>query len=221
VNSVWRYNRAGIVPNSLDSEELPPQGENLIAGNLVYENQSTKAATSPNAVFDAVFGVGIAIVGGTDNEIVKNLVLDQERVGIVLAPNPGIQENFWPAQRNQVRDNVVERSGTVDLGMLATTAADANCFSDNRFKTSAPTDVEKVAPCDGTGTGDFETGALDPTPYLDTSKNPPGGPYEKTPVPTKQPNMPGAKTAKARAATHEPTITVKVANIRLPKPPRG
>ena len=41
VNSEWRFNLAGIVPNTLDSEADPPQRDMLIAGNFVHDNNST------------------------------------------------------------------------------------------------------------------------------------------------------------------------------------
>ena len=43
VNSEWRDNMAGIVPNTLDSEANPPQRDVLIAGNYVHDNNSTTA----------------------------------------------------------------------------------------------------------------------------------------------------------------------------------
>ena len=36
-----------------------------------------------------------------------------------------------------------------------------NCFAGNTFTTSAPTDLETLAPCDGEGAGDWTAGALD------------------------------------------------------------
>ncbi len=59
VNSTWRFNRTGIAPNTLDSELLPPQGSGVFAGNLVYSNQSPKAAHSSTAEFDTAYGTGI------------------------------------------------------------------------------------------------------------------------------------------------------------------
>ena len=53
----------------------------------------------------------------------------------------------------------------------------------------------------GTGTGDFTTGAIDITPFLDTSKNPAATPYAQTPVPPSQPNMKNPRTAKAVPAS--------------------
>ena len=43
VNSEWRDNLAGIVPNTLDSEELAPQHDALIAGNWVHDNNNADA----------------------------------------------------------------------------------------------------------------------------------------------------------------------------------
>ena len=219
VNSVWRNNRAGIVPNTLDSEALPPQGNAVLAGNRVYDNQSTKAARSETAEFDAAFGSGIAVIGGNDNIITKNLVLNQTRAGIVLAPNPGIQTNTYQSTGNKVTDNIVRGSGLADLAVLATPASANNCFSGNLYKKSSPADIEKAAPCTGTGTGDFTTGAIDITPFLDTSKNPPATPYAQTPVPPKQANMRNPRTTKAVPANAE-TVTGPLPDLTKIKAPK-
>ena len=44
VNSEWRGNYAGIVPNTLDSEAYPPQRGVTIAGNWVHDNQNPLGA---------------------------------------------------------------------------------------------------------------------------------------------------------------------------------
>jgi hypothetical protein len=196
----------------------------VFAGNRVYDNQSGQAAHSNNSGFDTAFGVGIAIIGGNDNIVTKNLVLNQTRGGIVVAPNPGIEAKLYNSTGNKVTDNIVRGSGVADLAVVAfpgTTTATAgaeNCFSGNIFKTSKPTDIEKVAPCTGTGTGDFST-AVDATPFLDTSKNPTPTPYAQTPIPKKQPNMVNPRTAKAVPATPDtvPTVTVDLTKIKAPK----
>ena len=46
VDSVWRYNVAGIVPNTLDTELLPPFHDVTIAGNLVHDNGNAEAPRS-------------------------------------------------------------------------------------------------------------------------------------------------------------------------------
>jgi len=201
VNSVWSHNRSGIVPNSLDTEELPPQGHNTIAGNIVSDNGNPDAVRSTgNAEFDAAFGAGIAIVGGVGDVVTKNRVERNPKIGIALAPNPGIQTNVWPATGNQVTDNTVQGSGMADLAVVLGSSADGNCFSGNTFTTSAPADIETLWPCSGTGAGDPANGALDIGKFLDVSGNAKGKPYRKSPVPKRQPNMPRATRAKAQPA---------------------
>jgi plastocyanin len=200
VNSTWNHNRTGIVPSSLDSEELPPQGHITIAGNVVSDNGQGDAPQSSTAEFDAAFGAGIVIVGGVDDVITRNRVERNPKLGIAIAPNPGIQKNFWPSTGNQVIENVANGSGMADIGVVAGTTADGNCFSGNTYQTSAPADIETLWPCSGTGTGDPNNGALDIAKFLDTSGNPKGKPYRATPIPKKQPNMPRATSAKAKPA---------------------
>ncbi len=105
---------------------------------------------------------------------------------------------------NRVIGNVVQRSGLVDLGVVASGAADQNCFSGNTFSTSAPANIEQVMPCTdtttGTGTGDFATGAVDIGAFLDATGNAKGVGYKESPVPKRQKNMPRASAAKARPA---------------------
>ena len=67
VNSEWRDNMAGIVPNTLDSEANPPQRDVLIAGNYVHDNNSTTADTKDLEY--PTYGVGILIAGGVENTV--------------------------------------------------------------------------------------------------------------------------------------------------------
>ncbi len=62
INSVYRDNMGGIVPNSLDTELLPPQREAHIAGNLVIDNNNAEAPTKGLARL--AWGEGIVIGGG-------------------------------------------------------------------------------------------------------------------------------------------------------------
>lgn len=57
-------------------------------------------------------------------------------------------------------------------------------------------------PCDGEPAA-LETlqGRSDLAPFLDTSDNPKGKPYQEQPEPSPQPNMPNAMTARAVPAT--------------------
>ncbi|MEX1006973.1 MAG: cupredoxin domain-containing protein [Acidimicrobiia bacterium] len=206
VRSVWRKNRTGIVPNTLDSEELPPQRGATIAGNLVELNGSTDAARSSTEEFDVLYGGGIVLVGASDNKVLRNHAPGNAVIGIAIAPNPALQQNFWPSTGNEVRGNDVQGSSLADLAVILATPADGNCFADNQYGTSAPKNLEQLMPCDGAGTGDPSDGALLITRFLDTSNNPTGRDYKKTPVPPEQQNMANAKNAKARPAGAPPKV---------------
>ena len=208
VRSVWRNNRTGIVPNSLDTEALAPQGHATIAGNLVVTNGSVDAAKG-DEIWDVVYGVGIGIVGGSDNEIIRNHLPGNAVMGIAIAPNPGLGGSAnYPATGNVVRGNNVHGSSLADLATVLVTPADHNCFADNQYGTSAPTNIEQVMPCEGASAGDPNKGALAVDQFLDTAKNPPGRNYKDTPVPERQPNMAKASAAKARPAGTPPTVDV-------------
>jgi plastocyanin len=203
VQSTWRSNRVGIVPNSLDVEELAPQARAVIAANLVEGNGTTSDRAARSEQWDVVFGGGIVLVGATNDEVVGNRVVDSATIGIAVAPNPGVfGGGVYPATGNQVRDNEVSGSGLVDVAAILPSAQDGNCFSSNSFATSAPGDLEALLPCGGPPAADPATapGGLDIAAFLDVSDHPPGVPYRRTPVPGKQPAMPRARTAPARPA---------------------
>jgi len=214
VNSEWSHNRTGIVPNSFGAEELSPQGMATFAGNLVSENGDPRATSGNEEAYDPAFGIGVIVAGGQDDVVTKNRVVDNGKVGIGLAPSVGLEDTPHQPAGNRVTDNVVERSGTLDLGVVLSDAADHNCFSGNTFSTSAPANIEQVMPCDSAGTGDFATGAVDIGEFLDTSKNAKGVRYQRSPVPKRQANMPRARRARARpAGAPEP---VDLATITVP-----
>jgi plastocyanin len=154
VNSEWRDNWSGVVPNTLDSEELAPQRDALIAGNYVHDNNNT-GAPAKDIVYPSL-GVGILLAGGDDNRVVGNLVEDNDAYGILVSPN--IDQNIWVAEGNVVRDNTVRHSGRADLA-LAAVASKGNCFAGNDVRTSMPPAIETFYGCgfrlNGSGGGDF------------------------------------------------------------------
>jgi plastocyanin len=204
VQSVWRDNRAGIVPNSLDSEDLAPQGDAVIAANRIERSGApTSRAASGDEGFDVVYGGGIVIIGGSDNLVQGNVVEDSNRIGIAIAPNPGlIGDGGYPATGNQVVGNVVTGSRVADLAVVLPGADDDNCFSANTAAITAPTDLQVLVPCGAAATGDPSSapGGLDVGQFLDTSDNPKGVPYRRTPVPPKQSTMTNARRANAVTA---------------------
>jgi hypothetical protein len=215
VSSTWSRNRTGMVPNSFDGEQLAPQGSAVIAGNVLSANGDARAARSKDEAFDVALGGGLVVAGGIGNVITKNRVVDNTKAGIALAPSVGLEAHARASTGNQVTDNVVEGSGIVDLTTVLPTPDDGNCFSGNTFAKSAPTAIEQAVPCAGSGTGDLATGALDISQFLDTSKNPKGVAYGRTPVPKRQPTMPGAARSSAKPAGAP--VAVDLAAIRVPE----
>ena len=204
INSVWRRNRIGMTPNSQDQERLAPQGDVVLAGNLVADNQDPGAPATPKGAA----GFGIAVNGGERNQVVKNRVVGNSSAGIALT-----DFNTYKPAGNVITENVLEGNGT-DL-VFASTAGQAsldaaeNCFAKNTFATSLPDAIETAFPCDQRATGSISTGVFQiPTP-------PPDVDYRSVPAPADQPNMPDAATA-LRTAVSRGVPAVDLSTITVP-----
>jgi hypothetical protein len=271
VNSVFRNNRAGIVPNSGSYELCYPSRETVIAGNLVHDNNMTDGPGIDVSLLAQ--GNGILPAGAVRATITKNRVWNHARTGIGLVPFPESDandlapaESDWdapcsetpakaegaqpsiPADRcveveiigdgcvviwnpigNRVEGNDVSGSGVADLavgtvdltGSGQTTDTLRNCFSDNVFSTSAPANLEQLAPCSGEPTAtDWEASPLNLIELMDSpAAKPTADAYKTTPVPGPQENMPNARTAKAVKFTTP--MAVDVASIQMPPAPTG
>lgn len=255
VDSTFRFNRAGIVPNSGSYELCYPERETTIVGNLVYSNNQPDTPAIDVALLAQ--GNGILSAGGRSNVIERNLVFDHNRTGIGLvpfleedpnddqppadeldrpcsetkqdpAPDPANVPEIvlWDSHDNQVSGNVVRDSREGDL-VVASAGTDlstlGNCFSGNTFATTAPTDLEALAPCEGAGSGgDWGAGALDVAKWLaEQDSLPPSVDYQTAPTPEPPadlPNMPDAATAPAAPASATPPA-VDLAAIQVPAQP--
>jgi len=249
VNSTFRFNRAGIVPNSGSYELCYPERDTTIVGNTVYSNNQPDTPAIDVALL--AMGNGILPAGGVGNTIERNLVYDHDRTGIGLVPFPEEDANddvpppedddrpcadtvdeapadpstlpdllIWNPRANRVVGNDVSDSRLADIGVgsLEDVSQLGNCFADNTFSTSAPTDVEALAPCEGEGSGgDWTAGAIDLVALM-TAVQPPSGDYKTTPVPGPQEQMPDADSAPARPATDGPP-DVDLDAIEVPSRP--
>ncbi|MFM7718429.1 MAG: right-handed parallel beta-helix repeat-containing protein [Actinomycetota bacterium] len=213
VNSEWRNNYAGIVPNTLDSEAYPPQRGTTIMGNWVHDNENPGAAAK--RLEYPSFGFGIAIPGGRENVIEGNLVEHHEAFGIVVLPN--LDRNLWLPADNVVRGNVVRDSGRADLALGAPTLG-GDCFEDNDFRTSLPAAIELRSGCAG-ALRSIAAGSLGVTfgplvRYIEALGDFPTGDWRTQPVPSDQPQMPDAMTAPADPATPETAVPGPLPAIR-------
>lgn len=251
VNSTFRDNRVGVLPNVGTYEPCFPQRETTIVGNTVHSNNNGE-----NDVIDVAqqaLGNGILIAGGIGNVVERNLVYDHDITGIGIVPLPeedpvpvveedlvgcttdripegivGLGEDdlpdtlLWPSQDNRVAGNVVEGSGLADIGHadlgLSPTPDGGNCFVDNTVGSTAPTDIERLAPCGGEPlTEGWDLGALDVFQLIARDKPDPVDYREAVlPDPGDQPEMPDAATAPARPQIGPPTYP-DVAAIEVPR----
>ncbi len=142
LDSVWRHNVSGVVPNTLDSQRQPPVGRVTIAGNLIHDNDSREA---PALGFPwMAFGNGVVLPGGMDNLVTRNRIVDHERAGVTVGPM--LSRNFWMSGGNVVTDNVIEGSGYADL-VLGGPALTGNCFGGNDPGRTVPAGLESIAGC--------------------------------------------------------------------------
>ena len=181
VNSTFRNNRIGVAPNSQKAELLAPQVETVVVGNLIEDNDDPTAPEVP----DGLFGVGVAVGGGTRNTIERNLVRGHDGVGILLVD----LDEFSP-ENNVVRDNEVT-GNAVDLAFDTPDGAVlGNCFAANQFADSVPADIETVLPCGTDGPATLPGPVAVPTPPSPTAPD-----YRTLPAPPPQPSMPTPPTA--------------------------
>lgn len=203
VESEWRGNRVGIQPNTDPEEGNLPQHDATIVGNLVVDNSNPSTPASSTGVF----GYGIALGGSSRNIVARNLVTGNASTGIALVDgNRGFR-----AADNRIAGNTLRGNG-VDLEYLSPTGdAHGNCFEQNDFTTSFPTDIQEVLTCGG---------AHGPVPAATSRQRvpvPAGVRHHDLPLPPPQPSMPAAGSAPARPATGMPDIDV--AAIPLPARP--
>ena len=141
-NSEWDHNSAGIVPNTLDSEQGAPERGTTIIGNYVHDNGNAQAPY--NQWSHIPLGDGILVPGGDFNYIAGNRVIDNPEYGISVLGN--VDQNLWMASGNVVERNLVKGSGVADLA-LAFPAGANNCFADNHAATTLPPLLEATHPC--------------------------------------------------------------------------
>ena len=229
VNSTWRFNRAGIVPNSETGEKFYPQRKVTIVGNQVYSNNNIK--TPSIDIAKLALGNGILIAGGKENVVERNLVWDHDLYGIGLIPLPekvldpsNKKAVDFAAENNSVRDNSVSDSRVADLSVIAaldrTKDAAGNCFAGNTFTTSSPKDIETLAPCGKPASASFESN-LKKFVELFTADKPGEVDYKIATLP-KLPTldgMPDPLNAPAQPANKGVPMKVDLAAIKLPTKP--
>jgi plastocyanin len=196
VNSEWRDNMSGIVPNTLDSERLAPQRATTIQGNWVHDNDNPDAPAK--RLQYPTLGNGIILIGGRDTVVEGNLVEDHSAFGIAVLPN--LDDNLWLSSGNRVENNLVRRSGRADL-TLGLLSAGGDCFAGNGSARTLPPLLEVQyacgdgnAPRPGGGAAGATFGLL--TRFAQAlNGHATGGDWRDTPEPPAQPSMPDPESA--------------------------
>jgi hypothetical protein len=131
---------------------------------------------------------------------------------------------LWDSQDTEVRDNVLEdnRRADIAVGSAGTNLWElGNCFEGNTFTTSAPLDLETLAPCGSPlseAAGDWTAGDLMVITWLaDAETAPPSADWKTATLPDlpQLENMPDAATAPAVPASATPP-TIDLAAITVP-----
>jgi hypothetical protein len=245
INSTFRENRAGVVPNAGSYEGCAPPVSNTIVGNLVYDNGNSETAAIGAAIEGE--GNGIFLAGANDMVIERNYTSGNPVAGIAVTPLPEddpigpladapaaacvddavpVADDelaslpnplVWHSNANRVTGNVSEDNGTWDLALVEE-GDKGNCFSDNEAATTTPPDLQTVAPCDGTISAyELETAAF--IEALDADGNQDSADFQtlELPDPGELESMPDAETAPTEPARGPGEIDTD--SIEVPAPP--
>lgn len=224
VNSEWRYNVAGVVPNSLDSEALPPVNEVYVGGNYIHHNGAPADVAPYRTAEWSAYGNGVVLAGSVGSVVEKNLIVNNPSSGVMVVSN--IDRNLWPSEDNVVRDNEILGSGRADV-TFGGPAATGSCLEGDNGDSTVPTLAGFLHRCDG----------LNPPMYygLATSSEPLGriveynfggeSPLEHGDAPDPDPtfeNLPGGADADVVPAVNVfASLDFDPASVTTPELPAG
>lgn len=140
-DSMWFNNGAGIVPNTLDSEEFEPAGSMIIENNDIFWNNYNyyqEDATYNNVIGDGnPIGVGIMLYG-TDGVIARNNnIFGHEKWGVATFSGPELFDvnvgDDAKNMNNQFIDNEMGLNGTDGnaIDFFSDASGGGNCWSGN------------------------------------------------------------------------------------------
>lgn len=212
LNSIWRNNRGGLVPNTLDTELYPPQRSTTIRRNLIHDNSSRSGpgkGLSPLA-----WGNGVVLGGGRENVVEDNIIFHHAGHGVVVAPLA--DANFWPAKGNRVADNRITASGRADVSVGGPASVD-NCIAAQQGDVSLAPASLRCREGDAAG----EENDLTPTLALALRIWRLNGvtypDWRTQPVPAPQPTMPDPATQPAQPAVGEfDRVRADTAGVAMP-----
>lgn len=214
INSEYNNNIAGVVPNTLDSETLPPVHDVIVAGNYIHDNGDLNAPTGK--LEWSGYGSGVVLAGSVDSYIHNNLIINNAGAGIGVVPM--IDANFWPSQGNIIEHNTVLGSGRADL-MLGGPLEKGTCFWNNTVESKIPSLLTLLHSCNGINVNMVFglAGTSDLLGRVAQAQNGVGTDLEHGDAqkPGPQEQMPGGKNAPIRTATNL-FLTTNIETVTTP-----
>lgn len=112
IGNRFSENRVGLTLTSNYQEAFVPQRGNLVAGNVISDNND---AGSP-AQADGAFGIGVGVAGGQDNVLLRNRITGNDNAGVIVQNAEDV-----PSTGNTFEDNVFagNRADLVNLSIAA------------------------------------------------------------------------------------------------------
>lgn len=131
-DSLFKNNGAGIVPNTLPTEELGPNRGTIMINNRVINNNYSKVpAAGFSETVGIPFGTGIWMPGVENNTAAGNLIRKHNSYGVVVSQS--IDESV--PVNNTIVNNIIRNSDADGDGYGYDLAWDGtgsdNCFSNN------------------------------------------------------------------------------------------
>jgi hypothetical protein len=197
--SFFRNNRVGVLLLSAGKEEPFHQQDTTIVGNVIADNANQLAPGHGEG-----FGVGVLVRGGRRDGLARNRITGHPGAGVLLTASDDA-----PAAEDSVQGNVLHDNG-VDLALAPRAGqrtSKGSCFAQNKFRTSLPSDIEKVLPCQS----DVPVRADDPELPI----APPGADWRSVTLPAPQPSLPAADAGEPKAARRPGRIDV--ARVGVPE----
>ncbi|MFN2389721.1 MAG: NosD domain-containing protein [Actinomycetota bacterium] len=134
-DSVFKHNGAGIVPNTLPTEDLGPGRGTFIYNNLVVKNNyETVPAAGFSEDAGIPFGTGVWLAGVSNNVVRDNDIRNHKRYGVLVSQS--LDESL--PMNNTVVGNRVRNSDSDGNGYGYDLAWDGtganNCFTRNKVR---------------------------------------------------------------------------------------
>ena len=142
--STFTNNGAGVVPNTLPTEELGPNRGTLVVRNFIKNNNYSKIpARGFSETVGIPFGTGVWTPGVQNNVVKANEIRNHHRYGVLISQSAAAEP--LPIN-NRVRRNLIRNSGMYDLAWDGT--GYDNCFLNNDFTgETGPPEIETLYNC--------------------------------------------------------------------------